>query len=1008
MQLDRAVTFGGFRLESANEQLWKGPQAISLRPKAFAVLRHLVAHAGQLVTKQQLLDAVWPGTFVTDAVLKDSVRQVRDALGDNAASPQFIETAHRRGYRFIGRIAEGATAPSPPPSKTAQTATAIMRAARVAAPQGVRVLGREAELATMNRWLERALIGERQVIFVTGEPGIGKTTLVNAVRDDATARGVWLAWGQCLEHYGAGEAYLPVLDGLSRLCRTSHGPRVIELLRRHAPTWLLELPSALPAAERESLKPQAASATRERMLRELGDAVDAITIEAPLLIVLEDLHWSDYATLDVISHLARRVDRARLMVIGTYRPVDVILADHPLKAVKSELHAHRLCRELPLEYLTEAAVEELLDVTLPGHQLPRWLTRLIHQRTEGNPLFMVNLVEYLLAGRIIVEEDRHWVLKGSYTDVESGIPENVRQLIERQVDRLDSDERRALEGASVAGMRCSAAAIAAGLEEPTEWVDEQCDALVRRYQFLRPAELVELPDGTVTARYKFTHVLYQEVPYRLLPAMRRAQIHRRVGTSVESIYGNRVSEIAAELAVHFEQGKDASRAVRYLLLAAENARNRSAHHEAEALARRGLAALEELPPSPERDQQELSLRMVLGVSVMALKGFADDEVDDIFQRAIDLGGEEDRSPQGFMAHWLLGLFHYFRAEIQRSHTIAAQLVDRAERLHSRLFTSEATCALGVTLVDMGEYNAALDCLQPLPSLCEGERDRAANAFARQDPAVTGECYAAKAFWALGYPDRALARVERAQTLAGPAAPAETRVMASYFAAHIHQLRGDAHSAQHHAERALAVADDYGLSVWVALSRIIRGWARVEQGSIADGISELQRALDAYLATGARLWRAQSVGFLAQALMRAGRHEDALGAIAEALDLIRETGEDGSAADLHRIQGDLLLAVATSLVTPGGVDPPHATTPIADRLETQAEECFNRAVTVARAQHARAWELRAVTSLARLYRDRGKHADVGRVVSPVLDWFSEGHDTADIRSARAILRSGWSR
>jgi predicted ATPase len=192
-------------------------------------------------------------------------------------------------------------------------------------------------------------------------------------------------------------------------------------------------------------------------------------------------------------------------------------------------------------------------------------------------------------------------------------------------------------------------------------------------------------------------------------------------------------------------------------------------------------------------------------------------------------------------------------------------------------------------------------------------------------------------------------------------------------------------------------------VWVALSRIIRGWARVEQGAVADGISELQHALDAYLATGARLWRAQSVGFLAQALMRAGRHEDAVGAIAEALELIRETGEDGSAADLHRIQGDLLLAVGAALVTPGG-QTPLASSPVAERLETQAEECFNRAVTVARAQQARSWELRAVTSLARLYRHQGKHTDVRPLVAPVLDWFSEGHDTADVRAARAIVRS----
>jgi adenylate cyclase len=286
-------------------------------------------------------------------------------------------------------------------------------------------------------------------------------------------------------------------------------------------------------------------------------------------------------------------------------------------------------------------------------------------------------------------------------------------------------------------------------------------------------------------------------------------------------------------------------------------------------------------------------------------------------------------------------------------------------------------------------------------LGEGQRDRAASAFAGQDPVVTSECYAAKALWALGYPDRAVVHLERAFALAGPAAPAETRVIASYFAAHLYQLRGDARTAQHHAESAILLADEYGLSTWLALSRVIRGWARVEQGSIENGTLELQRGLDAYLATGARLWRAQSVGFLAQALTRAGRYEDAMGAIAEALDLIRETGEDGSASDLHRTQGELLLALAAE------VDSRRervAASPIASRIETQAEECLTRARTVARAQQAKAWELRAVTSLARLYLHQGRETDAAQVVTPVLDWFSEGHDTADLHAAR-VMASG---
>jgi DNA-binding winged helix-turn-helix (wHTH) protein/predicted ATPase len=988
----KPVTFGGFRLDATNEQLWQGTHAVALRPKAFAVLTHLVDHARQLVTKQQLLDAVWPGTFVSDAVLKDCIKQVRDALGDDARAPRFIETAHRRGYRFIGEIsAEGAVAQ---PSVEVSEAEGHDGAAAPASA----VLGRDADLASMDTWLERALAGERQIVFVTGEPGIGKTTLVSVVRDKAAARGIWVAWGQCLEQYGAGEAYLPVLDALSRLGRTPGRERLTELLRRHAPTWLLDLPSLIPPGEREALRQHVMGATRERMLRELADAVEAITIEAPLMIVLEDLHWSDYSTLDLITYLARRSDRARLIVIGTYRPVDVIVGEHPLKAVKRELQAHGLCRELPLEYLTEDAVGQHLEVTLVGHQFPRWLARLIHRRTEGNPLFMVNLVEYLLSEQIIVWMRDEWLLQGAHEDIESAIPESVRQLIEKQIDRLSADERRVLEGASVVGMECSSVAIGAGLEQPTDWVDEHCEALVRRHLFLSPARLVELPDGTVTPRYKFNHVLYLEVPYRLLPPMRRSQIHRRIGHSGEVIYGPRVGEIASELAMHFEQGHDAVRAVRYLLLAAENARHRSAHHEADTLARRGLSMLHTLAPSDERDRQELSLTMVLGVSAMSLKGFAADEVKDIYERALTLCAAQDGSRDAFLAQWLLGLFYYFRAEMRRCHEITERLVDRAGRLADPLFACEAACALGVILVDLGKFALALDQCDKVAVLCEAQGDRQSRAFAGQDPAVTSECYAARALWALGYPDRAMVRIGRARTLAHPLSPTETQVIAGYFTAHLHQLRGETSSAQEHAESAIALADDYGLSVWVALARIIRGWARVEQGAFEEGTEELRRGLAAYDATGARLWRARSLGFLARALARCSRYDEGLKAIVAAVTLVQETGEEGSVAELHRIHGDLLLARAHA----DGPRSPGQRVRIASRVAAPVEESLMRALTIARAQQARSFELRTATSLARLYCQQGKTAAAARLVEPVLDGFTEGHDTADLRAARTVL------
>jgi DNA-binding winged helix-turn-helix (wHTH) protein/predicted ATPase len=987
------VAFGPFRLDVTNERLWKGLQSIPLRPKAFAVLRHLVERPGQLVTKQQLLEAVWPATFVSDAVLKDSIRQVREALGDDPASPRYIETAHRRGYRFVAQISDTPVAEREPvgrpkgrpPSRTDRRADLLLPSSPTA------VLGREAELARLRGWLEKTLHGDRQVVFVTGEPGIGKTTIVNALLEEAAAvDGVWISRGQCLEQYGASEAYLPVLDGLSRLARTPGGERIVDVLRQHAPAWLLQLPALISLADREALHKQVTGATRERMLREIADAIETLAASDPLILVLEDLHWSDRSTLDLIGFLARRRDPARLLIISTYRPVEVILGDHPLKDVKRELLAHGLCQDLPLEYLTEEAVTQYLDLKAPGLRAPRRLARLIHRRTEGNPLFMVNLVEYLIHEQVLIESQGQWHQRSGLAEIESGVPENIKELIEKQIERLTPDERTVLEGASVVGLECSSVAIGAGLEQPTAWVEERCEALVRRYQFLSPARLVELPDGTITPRYKFHHVLYLEVPYGLLAPMRRAQIHRRIGQCGEAIYGDRVNEIAAELAMHFEQGRDTPRAVRYLLQAADNAAHRSAQHEAAALARRGLQALGTLPETPERIEQELRLRMILGVALMATKGFAAAEVEEVCNQSLQLCAKQVASPPAFMVRWLFGLFHYFRGEMEAAHQIAGLLVDLAKELEDPVLVLEGHRAFGVTLVDLGRFDEAMRSLDRTSMLYDSAHLASHVSFAGQDPKVVAESYAARALWALGYPDRALDRVGRALSFAQQISHAESSVVAMHSAGLLHQLRGEPALAQERSEMMIALADEHGLELWSAFGSINRGWARVEQGDMEGGIDELQRGLTAYQATGAKLWRPYSLGLLAQALSRAGRNEDGLSMVTEALSIVQHSGEDWATAELLRIKGELLIVRAKN---GDGLSSTSA---------AQAEKFLNEALSHAARQTAKSWELRIVTSLGRLYEQVGRRADARRVIDRSYSWFSEGFDTRDAKAAKSIL------
>lgn len=949
-----------------------------------------------MVNKNEVLDKVWPGTFVGDAVLKDIVRQLREALHDDPKSPAYIETAHRRGYRFIGELYEpepiesGSPAQQPPVPQLALPVAGIDRS-RAA----IQILGREVELARLRRGLESALAGKRQTIFITGEPGIGKTTVVRAfLQEAAQTPGILVAQGQCLEHYGAGEAYLPVLDGFSRLCRTRNGAPVMTLLRQQAPTWLAQMPSLLLQAERENLQSQVSGSTRERMLREMAEAIESLTSQSPLLLVLEDLHWSDYSTLDLVSYLARRQDSARLMVIGTYRPVDVIVNDHALKGVKRELQAHGLCEELSLEYLSEETVNKYLNARFPDHSFPIRLQRTICRRTGGNPLFMVNLVEYLSEQKLVEEKNGSWELQAEVSEVEREVPANLRQLIEQQIEKLSPDERTVLEAASVAGVECSSLAMAAGLDKPTEWVEHHCEELARRHRFLSPSWLVELPDGTVTSRHRFIHVLYREVPYQLISPMRRSQIHHRIGERQIEIYGDRASDIAAELAMHFEQSHDWPRALEYLLQAAENAAARSAHHEATDLVNRALEALKFLSETPEQAKQEMKLRMILSASLTATKGFASPEVERINARGRELFWRHGPSSELFYMLWSLNMYRQFSGEMHASLEMTYQLMQLAQELKDTTLIVIAHCAIGSILVLLERCTEALEHNGKGTALYDTDGN-CRNVFISFDSKVMFECFAGMALLALGYPDKSAQKVAAGLLLARQIGHPQTLVVAEHIAAQLHHLRGEPHLVYERAKEALDLADEHGFPVWRAFGLMELGWAVAELGRSEEGIGMMQRGLAEYEATGAKLRSPYCLGMLADQLCKAGRIEEGLQTITKALKISEEIGERYALAELYRIKGELLLS---------GSDLPSADTPGIDRtgvpIVSQARACFDTAIATAKQQGARWWQLRAALAMDRLALRDGDPAHTQ--LAEVYCQFTEGYDTGDLKEAKTRL------
>ncbi len=569
--------FAQFRLDTENQCLWRqglagDDERILLTPKAFLIIRHLVDRSGRLVTHAEFLEAVWPGTYVQPEVLKSHIFEIRAALGDDAKKPVFIETLPRRGYRFIAPVND--------------------RAAVGPAPSPIALVGRQRALSKLRETFRKMLTGDRQIVFITGEPGIGKTALVEVFTQwvSADAPDVRIARGQCIEGYGSKEAYYPMLAALAELCRGDCGDAVVQILAAQAPTWLLQFPALVEPGHGDVLNREVLGATRERMLREIGDALEAIASRGPLIIVFEDLQWVDRATIDLISVLARRRAPATLMLMATYRDEDVVLSDHPLRHLKQDLHPRRLCREVALDPLAEAHVEEYLLADAPAAPLPDGLARLVYRHSEGNPLFMVTALDHMRAHKLIEGDGRGWELRAALNEIEVAVTESLRGLIEARVERLSTEEPRVPEVASLTQHRSFSvvARAAATMDSEPERFEAICDRLSRRTRILRPASLEELPDGTVSPFYDFAHALYREVLYERIPPARRVRLHRQAAEWAEGKFAARVDEAAPFLAHHFEHGLDWAQAVKYLRVAADTAGRRYAPREATALLEHAL------------------------------------------------------------------------------------------------------------------------------------------------------------------------------------------------------------------------------------------------------------------------------------------------------------------------------------------------------------------------------------------------------------------------------------
>jgi DNA-binding winged helix-turn-helix (wHTH) protein/predicted ATPase/energy-coupling factor transporter ATP-binding protein EcfA2 len=957
-----ALCFGPYHLAGPKGPLMRDHEEIVLRSKTLQVLWYLVQHAGEVVEPGQLFAAVWPRTVVSVGVLAVSIRELRRALSDDPKSPTYIRTVHRHGYRFIAPVTQRSPVGTPAP-----------------APDWAPLLGRDAELRLLDECYECVRAGERQVVLVMGEAGIGKSTLVDAwVRGLRQREDIWFGRGQCIEHSGAGEAYLGLLEALRRLCRGPSGEPVVEHLRLQAPGWLTQLSGVLTLPEREALAHRQAPVSAQHYQRELADALESLGTVRPVVLVLEDLQWCDQATVEVLWVLARRPEPARLLVIGTDRSVGSIAQGHPLRSLRQELAWHGQGRELVLGPLSREAVGAYVARHLPP-ETAEPVAAVVFQRTAGQPLFMVNLTDYLAESpELAAARDA-----GELVHAAAALPSGLQQLIELQLDKLSETERQVLEAGSVAGVVFTATVVGAAVDLPATVVESVCDELARQEQLIVAKGAAEWPDGTLSESYAFRHGLYQEVLYRRIAMSRRMRLHRAIGERLEQGHGAEPAAVAVELSEHFERGRDHRRAVRYHRIAGETALERLAAQAARAHLSKGLDLIERLPQDVERVEEELRLQVRIGAAAMASEGFGSRAVAHAYGRAHALCRQFPNTPA--LQPVLCGLWNYFvtLADIAQARVLADELSGLVDQAGAADVLVSAHNAIGQTHLFAGEPASALAHIEATLATYDARQHRDLLRQYGEDPGVVCHMYTALVDWLLGFPERASQRIETGTRLAqGLEHPFGAAQMA-WAALLIAQGRDDAAVVREQADILIALCEKEGIAIWLGGGRVLRGWALAMQGHASAGLEEIHRGINEWEATGAALIKPYYLALQAEAYRQSGQTAEAVAAVAEGLAVALRTGERWYLAELYRLRAELMR------------DQPQMA---ADGMEAELQQ----ALAIAREQQARALELRAATSLARHFSEQGKPVAARELLAPVYAVFTEGLQTPDLRAAKVLL------
>ena len=836
------------------------------------------------------------------------------------------------------------------------------------------LVGRESEVTLLqDRWAQ-AKSGQGQVVLLTGDAGIGKSRFVQMLKEHV-ANQPHTCWECRSLSYFGNTALFPLTDLFQRLLQFETGDTPDAKLAKLEHTLSqYRLPVqdtvplfapllALPIPE-DRYPPLALSPQRQR--QKTLETIVAILLELaehhPILFSLEDLHWTDPTTLEWLNLLIDQTPTASMLVLLTCRP-----------HFQPSWHHRSYITEMTLNHLSHTQVEQIVASITEGKSFPNEVIQQIIAKTDGVPLFIEELTKAILESGQLKALDGHYELIGAFSTF--AIPATLHDLLMARLDRLVSAKGIA-QLAAVIGRQFAFALLHAVSQLDAATLQRELERLVE-------AELVYQRGVPPQSTYVFKHVLFQDAAYESLLKSTRQQYHQRIAQVLEEQFPETAEAQPELLAHHYTEAGLTEKAVSYWHKAGQSAVQRSAHVEAIAHLRQGLALLQTLPETVERTQREVDLLIALGASLIATKGQADPEVQQTYTHARQLCQYLDNPHQ--LSPILRGLWNYHnvRAEYQMAHALGEQLLTLAQQVQDPGMLIAAHRALGTTLFWMGAVATAHTHFAQGITLYDLQQHRASAFLYGEDAGVICHIYAAWALWYFGYPDQGLTRSHEAVTLAQQSGHPISLSFVLSFAAVFHQFRREVCFTQERAAAAIRLSQEQGFAQWMAIGSILRGWALAHQGQAKEGIEQLHQDLIAYRATGAEVARPHFLALLAEAHGITGEPEAGLTALTEALTLVDTTGGRWCEPELYRLKGELLLQQNSD-------------------NQAEAETCFHEAIAIAQNQQGKSLELRAAMSLSRLWCQQGKRQEAHDLLAPIYGWFTEGFDTADLQDAKALL------